>query len=889
MSTTLTHPLGDVDADRDAPLDRDAIETRASREKRYRAALVEAQKGQGRRLKEFLLALRDYYAGLDSEARRKRNQDADRMVRYYNGDQYGDHNAQGVWESYTLQDGDFAYTVPLLNAHVEQALMMILKTRPEYVFDPKGNEDGDRRTLARMCQTLALEDYARLMTEDVRQEENLWRLMAGESYRCLYWGECGRTETRPRVVTDEKELTGARACAACRREVPEGDECPACGGSEITEAAGAKTERAVATGETEEIRLGENKLFTPSPVAVQRDFSAPRMDDSPFVIVRDRVPRLRAEWEDKASLRSHEGFSEEGEMQTAQARAGQQTDAEVGSARGGSRWGFGNSEEVERTRMWLDPSEYGWFYLDVPETTPDGKKLSAGKLLGDIYPDGAYVEFKGDTIIALTERKRRRQWSVVLYGKRPGTGRGTGMQSLIPLQDIINDLFNLDYAILMTSARPITAAYRPSVRALPEPGQLLLIDKLPEGGGGIESVIKQFPGQAASGVVGVTGQRIEAAMQYISGTQSSMGGQGAADIRAMGTTATAVLAAQEQAAGRMAPAIGQMITADKEFLWQILENIQEYSSEEQKAEMEKRFGREAVRSFFDADLRRELSLSVAENTDRPKSQALTQANLLAYGQMAGSLAQVPGGPELLAQMSEALGLPLSLGEGRADRKEAEYRLNKLLALEARLREKNPAFLADDERAAKYMYEKLAKWCAPLVATAADAEAAAGETGADIPQMFMQDHPSFMDVYHDWLFGDASRAASDATRMVVIRLWQDHFEAQVRRDSKLQALQAELAKNLMLQEPPAPSPEEQAAAAEAERAKALEEEALRRQADEEAKDADLERKMAAEEHKAMLQAELAGGAGEDNGMPPMPDDVGDIPFGAGAPPAMPPPL
>src|SRR5262249_38099686 len=149
----------------------------------------------------------------------------------------------------------------------------------------------------------------------------------------------------------------------------------------------------------------------------------------------------------------------------------------------------------------------------------------------------------------------------VLYGKRPGTARGTGHQPGIPLQDIVDDTFNLDYAILMSSM-PLRVAVRKYIQEFPGPENFLFLDGLPNNMP-ISNAVTQYPAQTPSGMAGATSERIEGAMQFILGTFSVGGPVGAPDQRAMGT-ATGVAAAQETAAGRMEPPTNQRIAADKE-------------------------------------------------------------------------------------------------------------------------------------------------------------------------------------------------------------------------------------------------------------------------------------------------------------------------------------
>lgn len=812
---------------------REPMESATARRKRFRQQLIERQKGKGIRLSAFLLELRQRYRQLDREARLKHLRDIDLMFRYYNGDQYGEHDGAGVWQTYGLQDGDYAYTIPVISGHVDQAFMQLLKTQIEYTLAPNDKANVNQQGLARMCEELALEDLRRLWTEDAVQLEAINTLLAGESYRYLFWApdtDQPKQTRRLKYREEEVEIPGRRECQACGQEVTAGAQACACGATFFKEVAPASMTKTFPAGH-EEVPLGENQLHIPHVMAVQRDLSSAGFKLSPFIIERDYLYQHVAEWAYQTKIQTGDGeLSEEARTRRELERSSMQTDAVAGSARQPHQWmhdGGTAARQIERERLWLDASEYGHFYCDQEETLPDGTVIPLGTLLGDHFPDGLFFCVMGRTITEVKAAKKNRKWSVVLYGLRPGTGRGVGMQSLIPLQDIVNDTFNLDYAVMMTHARPLTAVARQSVKELPEAGQFLFIDKLPQDGS-IDSVIRQYPGQAAHGVVGATAERIEAAMQFIAGTYTLGGQGGAPDQQAVGT-ATGVAAVVEQASGRMLAPIKLKIAADKEMLYQILENIRDYSAPEQRAELEKRFGPDVCGEFFSCNFRKAVTPVVAPNTDMPRSMALIQANTMAFANAAAALKDAPYGNEILSQLGDVLGVPLSIGAGRADRREAEYRLHKLAAVEERILERNPQFAADAGMAAQTMLQALEKFCAPLI------------------EPFMHDHDAFMDVYKDWLFGEQAKTASEAIKAVVVELWMRHFKAKIEAAAQLAMLQQQVGQMVN----PQPSPEEIATQSNEQRQQEMEGAALAYAASEEAKDSELERDLIRQAHAAEI--------------------------------------
>jgi len=866
MDIITTDPT--LDATRN--VDDENIETSEARARKWRENLIEQQKGQGARLRDVLKRLRDYYRGLDREARLKHATDTDLMIRYLNGDQYGEHDAQGNWQAYTLQDGDFAYTIPVLVGHVEQAFSQLLKTKVEFEIEAKQSGDPNRRSLARMCEQLSNEEVERLFDEDTRQDDILNTLVSGESPRYLYWGASEKKAKRLLFKSEVVKIPGRRECKNCQAIVSQEATSCGCGASYIEDIPPTETMKSTPAGEVV-VQLGHNKLHIPPPLGVQYNLSA-RFEQSTFVIERDVLLKKVAEWVYKTNIVTG-SLSEEMRIRREQERMSVQTDATVGSSR--SETGYSMQvEPVERARHFLDVVEYGHIYLDQEETLPNGKKLEAGKLLGEHFPEGMYFNFVGDTLVEVEPVKKRRKWSLVRYGKKAGTHRGTGMQIGIPMQDVIDDSFNLTYATGMTVGHPLTIVNRKFAPELPDANNMLFVNNSEVD---VNKVATRISGGAVSSVVDSTAERVEGALQFILGTQSVIGTVGAPDARQAMGTATAVTATVENAALRMTGPIGQRVAAEKELRFQILENIKEHSAPEQIKELERRFGPDTVASFRKCGFRLDLTIKVVPNTDRPRSMALTQSTLMALGQMAPALANVPWGGELLSIMGDVAGIPLDIGPGRVDRREAEYRLNKLSAIVERIQAKDSAYLANSEQAAVEIYNMLARFCGPLIQTESPAS------------MFMQDHQSFMDVYKDALLGEEAKMWPDAQKLVVIQLWMDHFNEQMTGEAK----KAEMAKEVQdkITPPPpepslpqkiaeglsikytdlaaAPSPLQaqvlQLAGLQVEPAQAsdqtssdgqntLVQSAVEHEAGEESKDTDVERQMALNEHQHHLDEE-----------------------------------
>lgn len=863
----------------------DNILTKAERAEAYRKKLVTHQAGKGLRLKQFLLAKRKYFRALDIIPRRKRAEDIDLMCRYFNGDQYGSYDDMGIYKD-QRQEGDFAYAIPVISGHVEQAFLQILKVKPQYTVSNDDKDDATMKLVAQMCEDIGVKELTRVMEPNLHSEiYNI--IISGESQRFVGWEPSKispKTVKRPKYKSEDVVLPARRECAQCKADVPDDGSrsvvtvCATCGSRDITEIPAGQTKRNTLDGYNEVV-LGENTVHIPHMLAMQRDMSAVEPEDSTFLIEYSYLDKHVAEWEYQSEIEpSREGLPVEMLLRFDLERGSNETDAVIGTARlasPGREGGFGaganstaaSGRKQPQERHFWEASEYGQFVCQVEETLPSGEILPVGTVLGDKWPKGAFVLFLGDTVMEADACLRRRKQTLVRYGRIAGTNAGAGFKKGMPLQDAENDNFNLNQTVKHTVGHPLTVIDGHYVNELPGAGNVLKITRA--GLDDVGKVVKQFPGQAVNNSDGAQ-TIIEGAMQFIFGTNTVGGSSvvGASDMRAAGT-ATGIAAMQEQAAGRQSGPVDQRIQADKEMILQLLENIQEYSVEEQWAELATRYGPDTAAAFRACNIRQSMTVGIKSNTDMPRSMALTQANYLAFAQAAAQVLVVSeGNPwimEFLAELATSMGFPFSIGEGRNDRREAEYRLNILTAIEKE-------FTADPEKAmlltnsiafAGAMYEELAERCKPLIATSPaeeDPEAAGSDDG--IPRVFLQVHQSFLDVYKDAIFGEAAKGWSEAHKLTVIQLWLDHFKADKSAKAIMAQMQAQAEQ--AMNPPPAPgptepSPEDQAALAEqqaqAEHQRELELKSAEHESDQQSADNELQRELISQSHQAHHQKQL----------------------------------
>jgi hypothetical protein len=828
------------------------------KEKRYREIIVRNQSRQRVSLVEHLLGTIRALRSLDTEARKQSNRDIATFFKYYDCEEFGEFDASGQWQPDAQNTEDFAYSLPLVKAHVDSAKTLLSKVELEYEYEAKDKVSMIDDQLARMCTELGEEEMERIFTGDLRGRERLFLLTAGKSYRCHPWGGNSlepNTVEVPIYSNEEQELEDDRVCANPECGTPLGTAdsvCPKCLSAEINVVAGGKTMKITESART--VALAENQMYVPNPLAIQHDLSKTRIENG-FFIERDALPRAEAEFlYCQTFSASNRSLSSELNMMRDLERTRLRTGSERDSAlRGFSELFMTDTSLVERERVWLEPWRYAniaitedrWFYskrdglvwCDKDEDVPENARpVKAGTLLGDLFAKGAFVCVVDDVLVEINGKQVGDLWIKLIYGMRPANTDGSGLQSIRPLADMANDATNLEMKSLLDDADPKTFLNRRYLSSLAKVGEFNIIDNLQQGESW-EQVVYRLQGASAHRDLGAMNDRIQAFTQFTAGTYSSMGA-GAPDIKAFGT-ATGVVAMAEEAAGRFIEAIEQTVMADINSRYKVLRNIQSYSIDAQKNELKKRFGSQVVERFFICNLRKSVAIRKKKGTDQPRSNAVRIAQLTAYSQAVGSIpADNANGVSLTEHFAELIDLPITVGAGLADKEEAERRIGLLREASQQFDEKNLDPQAALDQAMKLVSMVLVSSEKPTIEDIAPPPAPPPAEGEEpipppapkIPTMIMmQDHAVFMDTYKDWILTEGARSENDVLKTAVQTMWRLHYDRQTAKQEEMVRLQGE-AQRTLAPPPPPEQPAEDPVAGEA----------LTRAADEHAQQADFER-------------------------------------------------
>ena len=390
---------------------------REAKRRKYRRLLVEkiALGNQTVSLAAQIIDSLKKLASHDAETRRQSNKDTATFFKYYDANEYGDFDDNDVWQAYP--DNELSYSSLLVQSQVDSAKTVLLKTRLEFDYAAKTETSTLDEQLAEMCKKLAEEEMARILTDDLRVEEILYLLLAGETYREHYFAaDPLHTQTAeiPIYTREKITISGGRFCA-CGAEVGQDNLiCPKCQSTEFTDHPDFETYRMAR--QTEQVDLPENQLRIPNPLSVQCDLSKRDIHYS-FLIERDALPRSEAEYQyhqtfsGTAALDSGVKMIHDLERQRVKSNNAALSNQVLANA-----FSRNPADLVQRTRAWMPAHLYadmpvlesGWHITDedgliycplesdVPE---NAAAISYGTFLGDVFPHGMYICVIGDDLV----------------------------------------------------------------------------------------------------------------------------------------------------------------------------------------------------------------------------------------------------------------------------------------------------------------------------------------------------------------------------------------------------------------------------------------------------------------------------------------------------------
>lgn len=719
--------------------------------------------------------LYEHYRVLDVQARRKFQRTALTMFANYENRWSGDINLiTGLWEDAGKSSIDVDLTIPLLTSLVDTHTTFYTKTTPQYIAKPLDRSSIASRT-AKMCQEIAVAELNRMLTPPVLQRESQYMTLATVSYRRL---EPCIVPYSPSVVSqtteiEDQEVTDAH-CANCgyqdstQEEMSEEAACPECMGPL------SMSQQTVPTPVTKAKReqLPRLKLTVPNPVYIQTDFNAPDFREAKFAIKRKRIPKHTAEFYYQIDLTSAdtsdvsvESRIDEMKMREGLRHAGAYLPLDAVTETQTDRW-----ERIEETDFWLEPCEYGLYFVN------EG-------MLKDKYPDGLFMKIVGNVLVQVRPAIKNEELIRVQQGIRPASNTGMGMVHIAELNDLINNEISLEYSILMTHGFPLQILRGKYIKDLPAALQTFVVNNIPDTMP-LEDLIHRESPSNSTGMLGMLSQRVEGYMQQIAGSFTSAGVS--PQMKQMMGTATGASAIQEMMSDRMGLSVQMRVDADVQTLGSILKFFQRDKRNRQWL-IECGYDETVVDYFYNNDLDSMFYFEPAKGTDEPMLDSVNSFKVQTFASLVAPLSGVQQlNPtlfyDIVDQLGTALNLPSSIGTGRKEKNVAVSRIDRILELYKDQKDNEVVAQMDPVNIGQSMFKAVMLKEQMMIQSVVQsqmmngpqpttpeekqvAEEAAGMLSGKV-EAYLYDYAALQEAYSDWLQSDAGQSADMPIQIAV---------------------------------------------------------------------------------------------------------------------------
>lgn len=627
----------------------------------------------------------EHYRTLDVPGRREFMRTALTMYANYENRWSGEVNLlTGTFVESDVSAIDVDFTIPLLTSLVDTHTTFYTKTRPKYIARVITRNSMTER-VAKMCQEIAGAELDRMLTYSNLQRESQYMTLATVSYRRL---EPDITTYSPNVLMSKTEMVDQpyteSNCAQCGYSSkqsmsqepegqgepmePDGASCPECLGQMQPGEQGTEPQQ---VSKNVSVRLPRLKMSIPNPVYMQTDFNASDFKEAKFCVKRKRIPRHTAEFYYQIDLSAADSSTSSVESQIMERKQreplGHATSflpADIGNVAQTDRW-----ERVEETELWLDPCEYGLYFVD-------------SVILGTKYPDGLYLKIVGNVLVQVRPAVKNEELIRVQQGVRPASNTGMGMVHIAELNELINNEISLEYSILMTYGFPLQLLRGKYLKELPAALQTFVIEKIPDTVE-LSSLIHREQPSNSSAMLGVLSQRVEGYMQQIGGSFTSGGGV-TPQMKQMMGTATGASAIQEMMSDRMGLSVQMRVEADIQTLDAILKFFKKDDRNRQWL-IDAGYDEIVVDHFYSDELDGLFYFEAAKGTDEPSMDAVNTFKVQSFATLVAPLTGVHQlDPalfyDIVDQLGTALNLPVGVGTGRKERNLAESRIDRLKEL-----------------------------------------------------------------------------------------------------------------------------------------------------------------------------------------------------------------
>lgn len=723
-------------------------------------------------LETWLKNVDKHIEAVNSTAEQERQRIITKMRRFYAGEQIGRFDRNGRWENKKKQS-DALYVDPVLSAFIDTNVATRMKSRPRLSFTARAEDRIDKTEASKYAQELWEDAARRLFTASERERENKNLEITGDTFCLLYFDPKAEGTQVEVPVMESRTVQPAHRnyfcpdCGQTGKVSPSVDAtdgrvlCEACG-FQAAKVTGAEPFEAQVQVGTEDVPAGDVEAMFPDPATVKVIGSRGKIADALVVAWDSLVMRgvLEAKYPD----------------QTFEA-AGESLPPSLQVERRGESQGGEQFDLILVKRRWLSPLLFGGYTFQRETKLPNGKTIPAGTLLKDLYPSGAYYCFGGGKLIDIYEQAIGSTWTHC-PNSTTESFNGMGSWDLLPLQEMVNELISLQFMIEMYDSLSPTL-YRTgkiNPKKIPnKPGARIAVSNLDDSVPLSNAMQRVQGGGHDSNAAGLR-EQLAGSMQMRYGSWSGTGG--APDVKSSGT-ATGAAIIQENAMGRMAPALALQAEMEVERAYIVLELRQHNWVEEMYETLDRKVGGDAGQWFRECDVRRDIRIEVVPESYYPQTEAQRREDFGALMNVASAL-QVGQDKaiteSLFKRAVELYGRGMVLEQFQSDRVEARIRLERLRQAARFLEGQNVPVYGTSGIPSQQMVEVVLSR-ARLIP----------EEPGQCVSVRLDRHGEFIEAYSAWLLTSEGRGASAFERAVVVGAIEAHRQGMVEQAQYMKTL------------------------------------------------------------------------------------------------------
>lgn len=401
-------------------------------------------------LSQFINKFAERIENEDRPARIARKAKIYRNHAYYRDQQSGTYSP--VLDRWVQSEDDTFRSVNFVRQFVDRVVKNFEESKTEIKVRSRSPKEN-KVTGARAADEIAKCAQEQLFTALFRQREAKYCKLSGEYYRYIYWDEsAGPLKEVPKLelqtVSIGQESWECGCGASGGLEDTYNGMCPGCGSSDLSVVPPPQANIQVKVG-VSKVPAGDWVLEQPDPLEIDLPLHGRTLKEALWLRRKRLLPRelIKAKF---PKLKFISGASPDITLTWQR-----QLETSPGANTNDIFSSITTSDDYAVfEQVWLAREMYLDWESPRNEKLASGAELQKGEKLIDKCPDGLYFARVNGHLVDIRNENKNDHWAMGVNIVIPGNIHGDGIEDLIGLQDLSNDLHSLMIQYLMRSTCP---------------------------------------------------------------------------------------------------------------------------------------------------------------------------------------------------------------------------------------------------------------------------------------------------------------------------------------------------------------------------------------------------------------------------------------------------